>query len=87
MFAGLAPLVLEEVVDIGAWIRIRALTRAHALPCPDCGAASGRVHDYHERTVNDVCVDARRVTIAATVRRLVCPTNGCRRTFREKITA
>src|SRR5687768_15572839 len=85
VFAGLSPLVLEEVADEGAWIRIRARTRAQAVPCPDCGAASGRVRGYHERTVNDVCVDARRVTIVVTVRRLVCPTNGCRRTFREQV--
>ncbi|GAB4054923.1 ISL3-like element IS466 family transposase [Catellatospora paridis] len=85
VFAGLSPLVVEEVADEGAWIRIRARTRTQAVSCPDCGASTGRVHSYHERTVNDVCVDARQVVIVVTVRRLVCPTRGCRQTFREQV--
>jgi transposase len=44
-----------------------------------------RVHGYHERMVHDVPVDARRVLVVVRVRRLVCPTYGCRQTFREQI--
>jgi transposase len=43
------------------------------------------VHGLHERTVSDVPVDGRRVQVVVRVRRLVCPTSGCRRTFREKV--
>jgi transposase len=43
------------------------------------------VHGYHERVVADVPVDARRVVLQVRVRRLVCPTRGCRQTFREQI--
>ncbi|GHJ43312.1 hypothetical protein Cs7R123_06540 [Catellatospora sp. TT07R-123] len=60
MFAGLSPLVVEEVTDEGEWILVRGRTMAMAVLCPDCGAATARVHGYHERTVGDVCVDARR---------------------------
>jgi transposase len=35
--------------------------------------------------VGDVPVDARRVLLVVRVRRLVCPTFGCRRTFREQV--
>jgi transposase len=44
-----------------------------------------RVHALHERTVSDVLIDGRRVQIVVRVRRLVCPTSGCRRTLREQV--
>lgn len=50
-----------------------------------CGASSGRVHGYHWRTVANVPVDSRRVVVRVRVRRLVCPTRGCRHTFREQV--
>ncbi|MDX2650573.1 ISL3 family transposase, partial [Streptomyces sp. PA03-1a] len=50
-----------------------------------CGASSARVHGYHWRTVADVPVDGRRVVVRVRVRRLVCPTRGCRHTFREQV--
>jgi hypothetical protein len=43
------------------------------------------VHGYHWRTVADVPVDDRRVVVRVRVRRLVCPTRGCRQTFREQM--
>nr|WP_144127941.1 ISL3 family transposase [Catellatospora sichuanensis] len=85
MFAGLSPLVVEEVTDEGEWILVRGRTTGQAVLCPDCGAATARVHGYHERTVSDVCVDARRVLLVVRMRRLVCPTYGCRLTFREQV--
>lgn len=39
------------------------------------------MHGYHWRR----SVDDRRVVVRVQVRRLVCPTRGCRRTFRERI--
>ncbi|MGH3660504.1 MAG: transposase family protein [Micromonosporaceae bacterium] len=60
--------------DENEQILVRARTPAQTVPCPDCGAAAARVHGYHERTVNDVCVDARRVLLVVRMRRLVCPT-------------
>jgi len=64
---------------------VRARTPLVAVACPDCGASTGRVHSMHRRTVGDVPVDGRRVQIVVSVRRLVCPTSGCRRTFREQV--
>jgi transposase len=78
VFSGLAPLVVEDVADEGELIRVRARTPDEPVACPGCGAGIGRVHGYHERTVADVPVDARRVQAAAWIRRLVCPTRGCR---------
>lgn len=81
----MAPLVVEEVAGDGDQICVRARTAAGAMSCPDCGAITGRVHGYHERTVDDVAVDGRRVRVVVRIRRLVCPTYGCRQTFREQV--
>ncbi|GLW36056.1 ISL3 family transposase [Actinoplanes regularis] len=85
VFAGLVPLSIDEVVDQGELILIRARTPQGLVACPDCGALTQRVHGYHVRTVADVSVDARRVVLRVRVRRLVCPTRGCRQTFREQV--
>lgn len=85
MFAGLSSLVIEEVTDEGEWIRVRARTPDRPASCPDCGAAGVRVHGFVERTARDVPVDGRPVVIVVRVRRLVCPSRGCRQTFREQL--
>lgn len=85
VFSGISPLVIEDVVDEGERVVVRARTPQKTAPCPVCGASSGRVHGYHWRTVADVPVDGRRVVVRVRVRRLVCPTHGCRHTFREQV--
>jgi transposase len=85
VFGGLAPLLIDKVEDAGDRIVVRARTPLVAVACPDCGVLTARVHGLHERTVGDVPVDTRRVQVMVLVRRLVCPTLGCRRTFREQI--
>jgi hypothetical protein len=85
IFSGLAPLAVDEIADEGELIRVRARTTTGSVACPDCGGMSARVHAYHERFVDDVALDARRVLVAVRVRRLVCSTDGCRRTFREQV--
>jgi transposase len=84
-FGGLSPLVVEGLADEDGQVRVTARTPPVAVSCPDCGAASTRVHAYHHRHVRDVAVGARRVLLVVRVRRLVCPTDGCRRTFREQV--
>ncbi|MEU8497570.1 ISL3 family transposase [Streptomyces lavendulae] len=85
MFSGLSPLAVEDVTDEGERIVVRARTSQEAAVCPVCGASAGRVHGYHWRTVADVPADGRRVVVRVRVRRLVCPTLGCRHTFREQV--
>ncbi|MGY3200274.1 transposase-like protein [Streptomyces sp. TE5632] len=85
VFSGLPPLAVENVVDGGERIWVRARTPEGPVACPDCEAETVRVHGYHERTVADVPVDGRRVVVRVRVRRLVCPTRGCRQTFREQL--
>jgi transposase len=85
VFSGLSPLVIEGVAEQGELILIRARTPLGMVACPGCRAPSQRVHGYHERVVADVPVDARRVVLRVRVRRLVCPTRGCRQTFREQV--
>ncbi|MEU5547672.1 ISL3 family transposase [Streptomyces sioyaensis] len=85
MFSGLGPLIVEDVIDEGERILVRARTPEDPVLCPGCGALSGRVHGYHLRTVADVPVDGRRVVVCVRVRRLVCPTRGCGHTFREQV--
>jgi transposase len=85
VFSGLSPLVMEEVADEGERIVVRARTPQDTAACPTCEASSERVHGYHWRTVADLPVDDRRVVVRVRVRRLVCPTPGCRHTFREQV--
>jgi hypothetical protein len=45
----LSPLVIEDMADDGAVIRVRARTPDRLAACPGCGAGAGRAHSYHER--------------------------------------
>ena len=85
VFSGLSPLVIEDVADEGEWILVRARTPLATAVCPACGASSERVHGYHWRTAADIPIDGRRVVVRVRLRRLVCPTRGCRHTFREQV--
>ena len=85
VFSGLSPLVVEDMTDEGERIRVRARTPDGPVACPGCGAWTVRVHGYHERSVADVAVDARCVLVVVRIRRLICPTRGCRQTFREQL--
>jgi transposase len=86
VFSGLSALVVDGVTDEGEVIRVSARTRDDPVPCPVCGARTGRVHGFHGRVVADVPVDGRRVVVSVRVRRLVCPVLGClRQTFREQV--
>ena len=86
MFSGLSVLVIEDIRDAGEAIVVRARTRAVAVACPGCGAETGRVHGYHERTAADVSADGRRVVLKVRARRMRCPVTGCTvQTFREQV--
>jgi transposase len=86
VFSGLSALVIEDVEDAGGVIRVRAGTSGGMLPCPGCGNGTARVHGYHERTVADVPVDGRQVSVVARLRRMRCPVLECKvQTFREQV--
>lgn len=79
-------MVIDGVDDHGDLIRLRARTADRPAACPECGAASRRVHAFCRRTVADVPVDTRQVVVSVRVRRLVCDNSACaRRTFREQV--
>lgn len=85
VFSGLAPLVIERVDAAGEKIVVRARTSVGPVACPDCGRESARVQSYHQRTVADLPLDGRPVTVHVRVRRLLCATTDCRTTFREQV--
>ncbi|MEU8952566.1 transposase family protein, partial [Streptomyces sp. NPDC048489] len=85
VFSGISPLVVEDVVDEGERVVVRARTPGSTAVCPACGGLSGRVHGYHWRTVADLPIDGRRVVVRVRVRRLVCATRGCHHTFRDQL--
>lgn len=86
MFAGLAALVIQDVVDAGSFVRVHARTRAVEVGCPCCGVLTKRVHSYHVRTVADVPVDGREVVLKVRIRRLRCLEEQCvQGSFREQV--
>lgn len=84
-FSGLAPLIVDDVALVADRVVVRARTPSSAAACPDCGAQSSSVHGYHVRTVTDLPLDGRPVVVHVRVRRLICPTPLCRKTFREQV--
>jgi transposase len=85
LFPDLSSLLVDEVIDQGAALQIRARTPATAVPCPRCGRLAERVHAYHPRRLATVPIAGRHVTVQLTVRRLVCQALDCtQRTFWEQ---
>ncbi|WP_426636017.1 transposase family protein [Planosporangium sp. 12N6] len=88
VFPQLSAMLIDEVVEQGQGLRVRARTPPAAVACPQCGQPSTRVHAYHLRCLADLPVGGRGVIVELRVRRLVCPTASCpRRTFREQVPA
>ncbi|MGY2093651.1 transposase family protein, partial [Nocardia gipuzkoensis] len=85
VFSGLSALVIVEVVEEGWRLVVRARTVPGPAVCSRCGEESEKVHSYHHRTVADLPADGRVVIVRVRVRRLVCPTPQCCRTFREQV--
>ena len=82
----MSALVIEDIKDAGEMIVVQARTGGGAVACPSCGAETGHVHGYHERTAADVPADGRRVVLKVRARRMRCPVTGCGvQTFREQV--
>lgn len=70
----------------GPGVVIEADSRAQESVCPGCGQSSGRVHGRYRRTLLDLPVAGRTVTIWLTVRRFRCLNASCPRvTFAEQV--
>lgn len=53
--------------------------------CPDCGAASSRVHSRYQRRLSDLAAGGREMLVCLWVRRFFCGNGECgRRTFAEQ---
>jgi transposase len=88
LFPQLASMVIDEVVDQGQTVCVRARTPDKAAPCPQCGQPAQRVHAYHMRRLADLPAAGRGVVVELRVRRLLCQTRHCpRRSFREQVPA
>jgi transposase len=82
----LSSLVLDEIEDTGAQLRLRARTSTPEAACPGCGGSSRRVHAWHVRRLTDLPVAGRSLVVELRVRRLVCAATQCpQRTFREQV--
>jgi transposase len=58
----------------------------HSCGLPGCGAETGRVHEYRERTAAYVPVGGHRVVVRVRVRRMRCPVLDCTvQTFRDQV--
>jgi transposase len=84
----LSSLLIDEVVEQGSTLLVRARTPAVAVACPQCDQPAERVHAYHVRRLADLPAAGRGVVLELRIRRLVCQTVSCpRRTFREQVPA
>jgi transposase len=84
----LAGLHIEQMLVTDAAVTLAVAAPAASAPCPDCGAASGRVRSRYRRTVADRPWGHRSVTIVARVRRFACQNAACpRRVFAERLPA
>jgi transposase len=50
----LSSLLIDEVVEQGSTLLIRARTQTTVVACPQCGQPTERVHAYHRRRLADV---------------------------------
>ena len=86
LFPHLAGLDLRQVQDTGDGVRIRARTGAGPVPCPGCGTASARVHDWYRRRLQDLACGGRPVQVELEVRRMRCGNQACAvATFGEQV--
>ncbi|MFE0459416.1 ISL3 family transposase [Kitasatospora sp. NPDC058965] len=83
----LAQVLVEQVRIEGRKVLVVARTRdGTAVPCPDCGVPTRRVHSRYQRHLADAPLGGRSVAIELCVRRLFCDTAHCtRRTFAEQV--
>ena len=77
-------LTVEDLVSRDQEIVLVVSARTQTADCPDCTAHSDRIHSRYSRTLRDLPVGSKMVTLLVRVRRFRCSNRHCRRkTFAE----
>jgi transposase len=77
---------IENVALDGNTVTLTVAVKGARARCPLCQHRSTRVHSRYQRTVADLPVSGREVTVLACVRRFRCLTSSCpRRIFAERL--
>src|SRR2546428_3822977 len=81
-------IAIKAVYPTKTHVTVQVVCTLPSACCPLCQHSSERIHSSYERTVADVPCGGRRVTLALTVRKFVCPRPQCpRQIFTERLPA
>jgi len=84
LFPSCPDLLLEELAYEGQTLFLTVRRSRKAMPCPDCGNVSMKVHSRYHRTLADVSLMDYEVRLRVHVRRFFCTNAECARiTFAE----
>lgn len=82
MLLDMEDVVLKNIEEDAQEITLELELAQKEHLCPACGAATSRVHDYHKRTIRDLDLRGKRMTLHYRSRRYLCP--ECGKRFPEK---
>lgn len=82
MLLDMEDIILKNIEEDDQEITIEFELQQKEHTCPTCGAATSRVHDYHNRTIRDLDLRGKRVTLHYRRRRYLCL--ECGKKFAEK---
>lgn len=86
LFPHLQSMHIESVALDANKVIMTVAVRAMTAPCPLCQRSSTRVHSHYRRTVADLPVSGREVTVVVHARRFRCLGTSCpRRIFAERL--
>jgi transposase len=86
LFPVLADVRVEGVEVRGGGIRVRATTCSETAACPRCSTPSRRVHSRYDRSIADLAVGGRQMSIRLRLRRFRCAESSCeQRIFAERV--
>jgi len=80
-------LAIDGVYPTPTHLTIQVRCVLQSASCPLCQHPKERIHGSYGRTVADVPCGGRRVTLALTVRKLVCGTPECPRKITTRAAA
>jgi transposase len=79
-------IAVEAVSPTKTQLTVSIICTRESASCPLCQQSSERIHSRYGRRVADVPCGGRKVTLALTVRKFVCPTPDCpRQIFTERL--